>query len=123
MYRDHQTETQMTHVLMHDWWAAVDTARGVCHNKTYTRVQILSMLQSFDFHDLKDDDLIELEDDPYDAENIKYLDDIITQYIQERLTGMPGGQALKEEGEALRQRLHTIGYHSASVLVAVGRKK
>lgn len=122
MYRDHQVETQMTHVLLHDWWAAIDTARGVCHNKTYTRQQILTILDSLDLVDLKAFDLIELADDPHDSENLKYLDDIINQYALERSASLPGEPALKEQGEALRQRLHQVGYHNASVLVAVATK-
>lgn len=123
MYRDGQTETQMTHVLLHDWWAAVDTARGVCHNKTYTREELITMLCSLDLFDWKEGDLIDLDEDPFDAENLKYLDDVITQYCQERLTGVHGEQALKEEGEVLRQRLHQVGFHSASILVAVAGKR
>ncbi len=123
MYRDGQAEPQMTHVLLHDWWAAVDTARGVCHNKTYTRRQILAILQALDLSNLKNHDLIELEDDPFDAENLKYLDGIITQYIEERSSSMPGEAGLKEAGEALRQRLHRIGYQNASILVAIAEKK
>ncbi|HSL45339.1 MAG TPA: methyltransferase domain-containing protein [Anaerolineales bacterium] len=122
MYRDHQTETQMTHVLLHDWWAAVDTARGVCHNKTYTRQQIMAMVRLLNLSHLIDHNLIELEDDPHDAETLKYLDDIINQYIRERSTGVPGEAVLKGQGEALRQRLHQVGYHNASVLVTVAKK-
>jgi SAM-dependent methyltransferase len=122
MYRDHQTETQLTHVLLHDWWAAVDTARGVCHNKTYTRQQILTMLDSLGLVDRRTDDLVELDDDPHDAETLKYLDGIMNQYVQERSTGVPGESALKEQGEVLRQRLHQVGFHNASVLVAVATK-
>ena len=122
MYRDHQTETQLTHVLLHDWWAAVDTARGVCHNKTYTRQQILTMLDSLGLVDRRTDDLVELDDDPHDAETLKYLDDIMNQYVQERSTVVPGESALKEQGEVLRQRLYQVGFHNASVLVAVATK-
>jgi SAM-dependent methyltransferase len=122
MYRDNQIETQMTHVLLHDWWATVDTARGVCHNKTYTRQEILFMLDALKLHDLKAYDLIEIADDPHDAENLKYVDDIISQYVQERSTGLPDEPVLKEQGRALRQRLFDVGYHNASVLVTVARK-
>lgn len=123
MYRDNQTETQMTHVLLHDWWAAVDTARGVCHNKTYTRQQIRSMLDGLDLNELKDYELVELDDDPFDDETLKYLDDIITQYSQERSAGVSGEMTLKEQGQELRKRLHIVGYQNASILVAVARKR
>jgi hypothetical protein len=111
----------MTHVLLHDWWAAVDTALGVCHNKTYTRQQILSILYSLEPSDVQDYDLIDIADDPHDAENLKYLDGTIDQYIQERITGLSNELALQEEGEILRRRLQEVGFHSASVLVVVAR--
>jgi ubiquinone/menaquinone biosynthesis C-methylase UbiE len=37
MYRDGQQETQLTHVHLHHWWAAIDTGMGIPHNETYTR--------------------------------------------------------------------------------------
>ncbi|MBI5296665.1 MAG: methyltransferase domain-containing protein [Chloroflexi bacterium] len=121
MYCDSQAETQMTHVLLHHWWAAVDTARGVCHNPTYPRAEIVSMLGTlgldFSFHDL-----VDLTDDPLAADTVTEIDGIIDQYVQERIQGVPGEEKLRIQGEALRKRAHEIGFHGASVLVAVGQK-
>jgi SAM-dependent methyltransferase len=36
MYRDGQSETQTTHVLLHHWWAAVNRLRGEVHRETRT---------------------------------------------------------------------------------------
>ena len=80
------------------------------------------MLDSLGLVDRRTDDLVELDDDPHDAETLKYLDDIMNQYVQERSKGVPGESALKEQGEVLRQRLHQVGFHNASVLVAVATK-
>ncbi len=122
MYRDGQSETQMTHVLLHDWWAAVDTARGVCHNPTYPRAEIASMLQALGLVNLAFHDLVDLTDDPLAADTVAEIDGIIDQYVQERIQGAPNEDDLRMQGEILRQRAHKIGFHGASVLVVVAQK-
>src|SRR4030042_393167 len=45
MYQDGQCETQLTHVMLHHWWAAVDTAEGIIHHETFTRQQVVELHQ------------------------------------------------------------------------------
>jgi ubiquinone/menaquinone biosynthesis C-methylase UbiE len=121
MVRDEQAETQLTHVHLHHWWAAVDTARGVCHHETFTRQQILDRvaglgLQAPAIHELSD-----TSDDPKAPETIQYLDTVIDQYIQ-RSASLPNAVELTRRGEELRQRVHEIGFHSATSLLIVGHK-
>jgi ubiquinone/menaquinone biosynthesis C-methylase UbiE len=52
MYRDGQTETQMTHVHLHHWWAAVDRAGGIIHRETYLREEIVAMLTDLVLNDM-----------------------------------------------------------------------
>ena len=57
MYRDGQTETQMSHVHLHHWWGVIDTAQGIPHNETYTRQNLIDIAQSlgisdWQFHDV-----------------------------------------------------------------------
>lgn len=121
MYRDDQAEAQMTHVLMHHWWAAVDTARGISHNETFTRQQILDIVNRLGLEALRVDDKKDLTSDPRDPETVKYLVGVIDQYL-ERLQELPGEAALHQRGEELRRRVQEIGFHSATTLLAVGRK-
>lgn len=121
MYCDGQAETQMTHVLLHHWWAAVDTASGVCHNPTYARKEIVAMLETLGL-DFRFDDLVDLSDDPLAAETVSEIDSVIDQYIQERSQGLPNEVDLRIQGEALRERAHRVGFHGASVLVATAEK-
>ena len=44
MVRDNLTEEQQTHMLMHHWWAAVDRARGLTHNETFMRQELLDLI-------------------------------------------------------------------------------
>jgi len=121
MYRDHQTETQMTHVLMHHWWGAIDTAKGVVHNETYTRQQMLEIVSRPELQELTTRDLSDLSDDPKDPETVKYLTNVVDQYLT-RIEGLPGEAALRARGLELRQRVEEIGFHSATSLLVIGKK-
>lgn len=118
MYRDEQTETQMTHVLLHHWWAAVDTVNGVVHRETYTRQQLLDLVTSLGLTDIATFDLSDLSDDPKSPDFIEQLDPVFESYIQ-RAEGHPELQA---RGEELKVRAKEIGFHSATTLVVMGRK-
>jgi ubiquinone/menaquinone biosynthesis C-methylase UbiE len=121
MYCDNQTETQMTHVLLHHWWADVDMAKGIVHNKTYARQQILEIVGKLELTELIINDIGDLSDDSKNIETIQYLIDIIDQYLK-RIEGLPRESALRERGMELRQRVEEIGFHSATSLLVIGRK-
>jgi hypothetical protein len=63
-------------------------------------------------------DLSDLSDDPHSPEIVEELNPVFERYIQ-RAEGHPDLQA---RGEALRQRVAEVGFHSASTLVVIGRK-
>jgi SAM-dependent methyltransferase len=120
MYRDNQTETQMTHVLMHHWWAAVDRANGICHQETYTRQTILDLLGGLGLTGWRVDDMKDLEQDPRDPETVKYLGEVIDQYLK-RSEGLKDENDLRARGMELRQRVKETGFQGASSLLIVGR--
>jgi ubiquinone/menaquinone biosynthesis C-methylase UbiE len=121
MYRDNQSETQMTHVLLHHWWAAVDMARGVVHNETYTRQQILEIVSGLGLQEIVFEDVSDLNEDPKTPETIKYLTDVVDQYLK-RSEGLPEEAALRQRGLELRQRVEEIGFHSATSLLVISKK-
>jgi hypothetical protein len=111
----------MTHVLMHHWWGAIDTAKGVVHNETYTRQQMLEIVSRPELQELTTRDLSDLSDDPKDPETVKYLTNVVDQYLT-RIEGLPGEAALRARGLELRQRVEEIGFHSATSLLVIGKK-
>jgi ubiquinone/menaquinone biosynthesis C-methylase UbiE len=119
MYRDNQAETQMTHVLLHHWWAAVDRVGGVVHNETYRREELVEMVAGLGLSELQFFDLSDLGDDPKNPEILEELNSIFDRYLQ-RAEEHPDLQA---QGETLRRRVQDIGFHSASSLAFVARKK
>ncbi len=121
MYRDGQSEPQMTHVNLHHWWGAVDTAQGVCHNETYTRQEMLTIAEGIGLSGWEFHDVAYLDDDPKGPEILQQLNSVIDQYIQ-KAQGLPSQEAQQARGEELRQRVSEVGFHGATALVAIGEK-
>jgi len=121
MYRDGQTETQMTHVHLHHWWAAIDSAQGISHNETYTRQQLIDFANGLSISDWLFHDIAYLDSDPKNPEGIIQLNKAIDLYIQ-KTDGLHDQGALQKRGEELRQRVEEIGFHGATTLVMVGIK-
>jgi ubiquinone/menaquinone biosynthesis C-methylase UbiE len=118
MYRDGQSETQMTHVLLHHWWAAVGTLRGEVHRETYRRAELVEIVAHLHLEDLRLVDLVDPDEDPHDPETVAELEATIDRYAA-LAEGHPDLQA---RGEALRARLRTVGVRSATQLVAIARR-
>jgi len=118
MFCDNQTETQMTHVLLHHWWAAVDRVNGVLHRETHTRQQLLDLVAPLELTGLTTYDLCDLSENPHDPAIMQELAPVFERYIQ-RADGHPELQA---RGTELRQRVEKVGFHSATTLVVIGRK-
>jgi SAM-dependent methyltransferase len=121
MYRDDQTPTQQTHVLLHHWWGAVDTAKGIFHHETFSRRQILDLANKLGLKDLNYTDINDLDENPKDPETKKYLNDSIRKSLK-RLEGLPEEIPLRARGRLLRRRIQEIGFHGATILLLVGIK-
>ncbi len=120
MYCDgNQTPAQQTHILLHHWWAEIDTVQNITHHKTFTRSNLIQFAQELTLDQVETEDIIDLSDDPLDAEIINEIDPIIQRYIERA----EGNIALQKQGEQLRDRLHTVGFHNASALLLLAKKK
>ncbi len=118
MYRDGQSETQATHVLLHHWWAAVGRQRGDVHRETYLRAEIVEIVEGLGLADLRLADLADPDEDPHDPETVAELEAVIDRFVA-LAEGYP---ELQQRGEDLRARLREVGVRSATQLVAVGRR-
>lgn len=118
MYRDGQIETQMTHVDLHHWWGAVDKLSGVVHRETYRRAELVEMVTGLGLDGTALYDLAGTDDDPRDPAILAELDPVFERYLQ-RAEGHPDLQA---RGAELRRRVVEVGFHSATTLLALGRK-
>ncbi|RKZ08275.1 hypothetical protein DRQ25_09475 [Candidatus Fermentibacteria bacterium] len=121
MYCDNQTEAQMTHVLMHEWWASIDTLRGVPHFSTFTREKILQVCEELGPEELITGDYSFPGSDSMDKGTLDHLNGAIDTYIA-RIEGLESNSELVERGEQLRERLYSAGFQGATSLVLLGRK-
>ena len=117
MYRDGQSETQSTYVLLHHWWAAVGTLRGDVHRETYRRDEIVAVVEGLGLAELRLVDLVDPDEDPYDPATVAELEAAIDRYV----TLADGHPELQQRGEELRVRLRAVGARNATQLVAIGR--
>lgn len=118
MYRDGQSETQTTHVLLHHWWAAVGTLRGEVHRETYRRREIALIVEALGLADLRLADMADPDEDPHDPETMAELEAAIDRHV----ALADGRPELQQRGEDLRCRLHEVGVRSATQLVVIGRR-
>lgn len=121
MYSDNQTEAQMMHVLMHEWWATIDTLNGIPHFSTFPRKEILLVCGGLDLEEMIVADYSFLESDPLDREVIDRINGAIDTYIA-RIEDPQSNSELARRGEQLRNRLHNVGFHRATSLALLGMK-
>ena len=121
MMRDNLSEPQMTHLLIHHWWGAVDSAMGIVHHETYTRQQLIDFAKTITVKNWEFHEVAYLDDDPKDAETIAQLDGILDRYIK-KTENLQDREMLQKRGQALRERVHEVGFHGATALVAIGVK-
>ncbi len=121
MCRDVQNEAQLTHVYMHHWWGQIDTASGITHNETFTRQEIIHTVQNLGLNNLRLYDYAQTEGDAKDPDLARELEGIIDTY-QKKAACLPDCERLYQRGEELRQRVRSLGYQPATLLIAVGEK-
>ncbi|MBN2303585.1 MAG: methyltransferase domain-containing protein, partial [Anaerolineae bacterium] len=121
VYQGEMSEQQYTHMHLHHWWARVDRALGVPHNETYTRPDLIALIDALNLRDLQLLDFNPESGDPFDAERREFLHQR-AEKTYERAQDLPDFAAIKARGEELLHRLDTVGFQSAPVLVAIGRK-
>lgn len=119
MYRDGQSETQQTHVMLHHWWAAIDRLGGTVHRETYTRDEVIELVNNLDLSGLTIRDESYLDEDPKDPEQLAQRQSSIDQDLDRAA----GHADLLAQGAEIRERLRRVGFHLATVLVAVGEKR
>lgn len=119
MFRDRQSATQQTHVALHHWCAQVDRLEGVVHRPTYTRRQLLRLIEGLDLEDVRTAESNDSSSDPKDPAAIQAVDGAIERYLRKA----EAHPELVRSGDEIRRRLHAIGIHGATTLMAVGRKR
>jgi len=119
---DNQSEAQKNHVLLHHWWAKVDSCFGSVHNSTYTKQQMEEIISNLKLSDLEVFEYSFPVADPKDKELTgRYLASI-DPYINP-LKDMPEYKKLNEEAEMIKERIKEYGFAPARSVFFIGKKK
>lgn len=121
MYRDHLTKTQQTESMVHHWAAEIDTALGVLHNKTFTRSDILNLVQPESWENTKIFDLAETGFDPKGEEITQMLMSTIDRML-EKAKLLPNYTEHEQRAAMLRQRVTDVGTHISTRLIILAQK-
>lgn len=121
MYCNNQNEAQMSHVLLHHWFAKIDKVFGKYHDETFTKKQIENIVNKLELSNYEIIDYCWPIPDPKDAKLIEErakLIDIGLKQLEEK----DEFEAMKAEGEKIKEHIEANGFASASSLFIVGIK-
>ncbi len=120
MHRDVATEPQLTHTLIHDFWAAVDALEDIPHFPTFRREELIAMVENAGLCNVQVFDCAVPESDPHDEKLVSELLARIDEY-SERVRKLDDKSGLLERAEELRARLGTVGIQWAPGVFLVGQ--
>ncbi len=121
MFSDDLSALQMTHVMLHHWWAAIDRRAGIIHNETFTRDEIIGLCTESGLRDIETFEQPDTPGEPIPAEWVPHLEGLIDTYPA-KIPDHPDRERLIAEGELVRQRLHDPGIAWATQLCLFARK-
>lgn len=119
---NNQTPAQLTHMLLHHWWAEIDSASGIPHHPTYTEAALRKMLSSYNFaysQTMMNDDL---DGEVMDPELIERLQASMESYF-EKAKQFPDVKKWENKGKELKHRLQETGFAPARRMLFYGIKQ
>ncbi|SHJ08397.1 Methyltransferase domain-containing protein [Clostridium cavendishii DSM 21758] len=127
MISDNQSEKQLSHVKLHHFHAEIDTLRGICHNRTFTKRELIKMVE-----DLKFEKVSLFEYGTYEEQLSKITPEeekkCLNQWFQaissalEKIHDLPQYDEYLEKSENLKGKLYEVGYFNATEVMLVYRK-
>lgn len=121
MQRDTWTEPELTSIMLHEWAAAIDTALGRLHNKTFTSGEILAHVEKLGLRNTRVSVHRDTDSDPMDQERVEMIRQVIGVLI-ERAGQLPDSADLVARGEELRRRLTEFGAQGEPVVLVTCEK-
>lgn len=122
MYRDGvQSDAQKSHIIMHHWLASIDRRFGISHNETFTKDELIALVEKLKLKKTEIYDYFLPVDNPKNAQN---CDNLIRncQDALKRLELAGDAEDLIREGKELIKRLGDVGCASANRLMIIGHK-
>jgi ubiquinone/menaquinone biosynthesis C-methylase UbiE len=122
MISDNQNEKQMTHVLLHHFWAEIDSRLGIPHNETYTQEGLFQLLEKAEGVTVFDKWVSEEETEAeLTAEDYSFIENSITNYI-DKAKDFEDIKTFEDKAVKLKDRLATVGFQSAKEWMVVLKK-
>jgi len=124
VHGDIQSEPQFTDMYIHHWVAEIDSAFGDIHNKTFSRQELVDLINGVGLSNVKFYDIPHTDMNPRGEAEIEENEDIIHRYIRylRAANKTSSYEAFIQRGEELRRRLHQVGVQWEPELIVVGEK-
>jgi ubiquinone/menaquinone biosynthesis C-methylase UbiE len=121
MIRDGLSEPQRSHMMYHHLRVDIDQLIGISHRKTYTRNDLVAVIQSLGLNDLLLTDYQPPEPAPNDPEYIAEYFGKMKGWLAE-IDGHPSCTAYRQRVDALRERIMEHGISKPTHIIAFGMK-
>ncbi|MFC1897981.1 class I SAM-dependent methyltransferase [Candidatus Cloacimonadota bacterium] len=121
MHCDEQNEAQMSHVLLHHWFARIDTVFGQKHDPTFSKQEIRDIIEELELIEIEIIDYHWPACDPKEPEMLKEREKIVDAGLK-KLPQEENFETLRKEGEEIRSYIQMNGFAPAGSLFVIGRK-
>jgi ubiquinone/menaquinone biosynthesis C-methylase UbiE len=121
MFRDNQSPAQLSHVLIHHWWARINRLEGISHYPTLTRQQIVGHIRNLGVKSLETFDYTDATVDPHDPKTLEHIEKITNEYLA-KIEKDPDQAELHREGVSLLERARNVGFLWATEVIVIGTK-
>jgi len=121
MHCDEQNEAQMSHVLLHHWFAKIDTIFGQKHDPTFSKQEIRNIIENLNLTNIDITEYCWPIEDPKEPEMVKEREKLVDAGLK-RLTGNDHFEALQKEGEEIRIHIKDHGFAPAGSIFILGHK-
>lgn len=121
MHQDDLTQKQTSHRLFHHFVSKTDRLRGVSHNATWHRQEVLDFIKPLNLQNLVTIEYSEPEPDGDQSESINMMQARLKERV-ELFKGKSEYSELKSEADAICERLEKVGVASPTEWLIIGKK-
>lgn len=114
-HSDDERPSQGTHSDFHHWWGEIDSALGTYHERTFTREELLEIVESLPLSSVEYDQF-DGEDEDIHSEDVKKQLTGAFEMYRERAEKLDNSLDYIKRGEALLEKLDRDGFAPASRL-------
>lgn len=122
MVKDNQSDRQMTHVLLHHYWAEIDERSGISHKQTYSRGELSQLFDVYPNLTVLHQWEVEDTDSDTSDEMIESLTSSVSSYL-ERTQNWSDSQLFSDKADMLLNRIHSIGFDLATECFWIFKKE